>query len=122
MNMADRRTAGARWTVLAALFGGLAFGGHILAPSPGFPQEEEPKSNRMVCGECPEGYATTGVVSDPKTCKEDDSTLVQCVPLGAKLLALCGECPDEYQTIGKSFLPSRCGTKDNGLMSQCQLK
>ena len=83
-------------------------------------EEDEPKSNRMVCGECPEGYATTGTTSAPSICKEDDHILVQCVPLGSKLLSVCGECPDGYSRVGSSNVPSRCGTEDGGLMSQCQ--
>ena len=85
-------------------------------------EEDGPKTNRMVCGECAEGYATTGMTSAPAVCKEGDPTLVQCVPLGSRLLAVCGECPDGYSTIGSSLVPSRCGSKDSGLMSQCQLE
>lgn len=85
------------------------------------PTEEEPKSNRMVCGSCPDGYATTGVSSAPSICKDGDPTLVQCVPLGGRLLAVCGHCPEGYSTVGTSMVPSRCGSDDNGLMSQCQL-
>ena len=34
----------------------------------------EPKSTRMTCGSCPEGYAMTGVTSDAKICKDGDPT------------------------------------------------
>ncbi len=83
--------------------------------------EDETPSNRMVCGSCPEGYAKTGITTAPEICKEGDPTLVQCVPVGSRLLAVCGSCPDGYSTVGTSMVPSRCGSEDNGLMSQCQL-
>ena len=82
--------------------------------------DDETPSNRMVCGSCPEGYAKTGVTTAPEICKEGDPTLVQCVPVGSRLLAVCGSCPDGYSTIGTSMVPSRCGSEDSGLMSQCQ--
>lgn len=82
---------------------------------------DETPSNRLVCGECPEGYAKTGVTTAPEICKEGDPTLVQCVPLGGRLLAVCGSCPEAYSTVGTSMVPSRCGSEDNGLMSQCQI-
>lgn len=84
--------------------------------------ENETPSNRMVCESCPEGYAKTGVTTAPDVCKEGDPTLVQCVPLGSRLLAVCGSCPDGYSTVGTSMVPSRCGSEDSGLMSQCQLE
>lgn len=99
-------------TVLAATF-----------PFHGIAQEAaEPKSIRMTCGTCPEGYATTGVTQSPEICKDDDPTLVQCVPLGANMLGVCGSCPDGYAEIGSSSLPARCGSKDGGRLTQCQLK
>ena len=82
----------------------------------------EPKSNRMTCGTCPDGYATTGVTQSPEICKDGDPTLVQCVPLGANMLSVCGSCPDGYAAIGGSSVPARCGNKDGGRLSQCQLR
>jgi hypothetical protein len=82
----------------------------------------EPKSNRMTCGTCPEGYATTGVTQSPEICKEGDPTLVQCVPLGANMLGVCGSCPEGYAEIGSSSVPARCGSNDGGRLTQCQLK
>ncbi|MBA2252326.1 MAG: hypothetical protein H0W13_06420, partial [Nitrospirales bacterium] len=55
-------------------------------------ESSEPKSTRMTCGSCPEGYATTGVTTDAKICKDGDPTVVQCVPLGANILSVCGSC------------------------------
>lgn len=82
----------------------------------------EPRSTRMTCGACPEGYATTGVTQSPEVCKDGDPTLVQCVPLGANLLPVCGSCPEGYNEIGSSSLPARCGSKDGGRLTQCQLR
>ena len=82
----------------------------------------EPKSIRMTCGTCPDGYATTGVTQAPEVCKDGDPTLVQCVPLGVNMLPVCGSCPDDYAEIGSSSVPSRCGSKDGGRLTQCQLK
>ena len=82
----------------------------------------EPKSIRMTCGTCPEGYAMTGVTQSSQICKEGDPTLVQCVPLGANMLAVCGACPEGYAEIGSSSVPARCGSQDGGRMSQCQLR
>jgi hypothetical protein len=81
----------------------------------------EPKSTRMACGTCPSGYAVTGVTTEPSICKDQDSMLVQCVPLGANLLSVCGVCPEGYTQIGSSSVPARCGNTDGGHMSQCQL-
>ncbi|HKN87874.1 MAG TPA: hypothetical protein VJV04_13515 [Nitrospiraceae bacterium] len=81
----------------------------------------EPKSTRMTCGACPDGYATTGVTTDPKICKDGDPTVVQCVPLGANILSVCGSCPDGYRQVGSSSSPARCGNTDGGRMAQCQL-
>ena len=61
-------------------------------------------------------------VNAPEVCKDGDPTLVQCVPLGASMLAVCGPCPDSYTEIGRSNVPARCGGKDSGLLSQCQLQ
>ena len=82
--------------------------------------ENEPKSIRKMCGSCPDGYATTAVTGAPELCKEGDPTLVQCVPLGANMLAVCGECPDGYREIGRSNVVARCGQRDGGLLVQCQ--
>jgi hypothetical protein len=83
---------------------------------------QEQKSIRMTCGTCPDGYATTGVTQSPEVCKDDDPTLVQCVPLGANMLGVCGSCPDGYAEIGSSSVPARCGSKDGGRLTQCQLR
>ncbi|OQW33086.1 MAG: hypothetical protein A4E19_07005 [Nitrospira sp. SG-bin1] len=83
---------------------------------------QDQKSIRMTCGSCPDGYATTGVTQSPEICKEGDPTLVQCVPLGANMLAVCGPCPDGYAEIGSSSVPARCGSQDGGRLSQCQLR
>ena len=85
-------------------------------------ETSEPKSIRMTCGACPDGYATTGVTQSPEICKDGDPTLVQCVPLGANMLGLCGSCPDDYVEVGSSSVPARCGSKDGGRLTQCQLK
>ena len=82
----------------------------------------EPKSIRMTCGTCPEGYATPGVTQSLEICKDGDPTLVQCVPLGANMLGVCGSCPDGYAEIGRSSVPARCGNIDGGRLTQCQLK
>ena len=80
-------------------------------------ESSEPKSTRMTCGSCPEGYATTGVTTDEKICKDGDPTVVQCVPLGANILSVCGSCPDGYRQVGSSSSPARCGTTDGGRMT-----
>ena len=85
-------------------------------------EPSEPKSIRKTCGTCPEGYATTGVTESKEICKDGDPTLVQCVPLGANLLAVCGSCPEGYREIGNSNVPARCGSKDGGRLTQCQLE
>lgn len=82
----------------------------------------EPKSIRKVCGQCPEGYATTNVTESKEICKDGDPTLVQCVPVGENLLSVCGSCPGGYREIGNSSVPSRCGNKDGGRVTQCQLE
>ncbi|MBA5871156.1 MAG: hypothetical protein GDA68_14325 [Nitrospira sp. CR2.1] len=82
--------------------------------------QDEVKSIRKTCGACPEGYATTGRTTAPDVCKDGDPVLVQCVPLGATMLAVCGPCPDGYSEVGRSNVPSRCGSIDGGLVSQCQ--
>jgi hypothetical protein len=85
-------------------------------------ESSEPKSIRKTCGKCPEGYATTGVTESKEICKDGDPTLVQCVPLGANLLAVCGSCPERYREVGSSSVPARCGNQDGGRLSQCQLE
>ncbi|WHZ27026.1 MAG: hypothetical protein OJF51_001822 [Nitrospira sp.] len=95
----------------------------VMFPSWSIAQEAtEPKSIRMTCGMCPDGYATTGVTQSSEICKDGDSTLVQCVPLGANMLGVCGSCPDGYAEIGSSSVPARCGSKDGGRLTQCQLR
>ncbi len=95
----------------------------VTFPSGSMAQETtESKSIRMTCGTCPDGYATTGITQSPDTCKDGDPVLVQCVPLGANMLAVCGFCPDGYAEIGSSLLPARCGNKDGGRLTQCQLR
>jgi hypothetical protein len=97
-----------------------------IVPSYGLAEEQASaspkKSIRKMCGTCPEGYATTGVTDAPEVCKEGDPTLVQCVPLGANMLAVCGACPEGYAEIGGSSVPARCGNKDGGRLTQCQLR
>jgi hypothetical protein len=85
-------------------------------------ESSEPKSIRKMCGKCPEGYVTTGVTESKEICKEGDPTLVQCVPLGANLLAVCGSCPEGYREMGNSNVPARCGSQDGGRLAQCQLE
>lgn len=93
----------------------------ITAPDMSLADEaSQPKSIRMTCGKCPDGYATTGVTQSPEICKDEDPTLVQCVPLGANMLAVCGSCPEGYAEIGSSSVPARCGSNDGGRLSQCQ--
>ena len=82
--------------------------------------ENQPRSVRKMCGSCPDGYATTAVTSAPELCKDGEPTLVQCVPLGANMLAVCGECPDGYREVGRSNVVARCGQRDGGLLAQCQ--
>lgn len=85
-------------------------------------ESSEPKSIRKTCGQCPDGYATTGVTESKEICKDGDPTLVQCAPLGANLLSVCGSCPEGYREIGNSNVPARCGNKDGGRLTQCQLE
>lgn len=85
-------------------------------------ESNEPKSIRKTCGQCPDGYATTGVTESKEICKDGDPTLVQCVPLGANLLSVCGSCPEGYREMGNSNVPARCGNKDGGRLTQCQLE
>jgi hypothetical protein len=112
-----QRIARIRWSVgLMALL--LAVGAIPVQAE----ESNEPKSIRKTCGQCPDGYATTGVTESKEICKDGDPTLVQCVPLGANLLSVCGSCPDGYREMGNSNVPSRCGSKDGGLLTQCQLE
>jgi hypothetical protein len=107
--------------VLALFAGAVVTAG--LFSSPGAAEEtSEHKSIRMTCGTCPDGYATTGVTQSAEICKEGDPTLVQCVPLGANMLAVCGSCPEGYAEIGGSSVPARCGSRDGGRLTQCQLR
>jgi hypothetical protein len=114
MGMSIRARAGVQCCLAVGFFVGLPFAG--------WAQEAgEQKSIRMTCGTCPDGYATTGITQAPSVCKDGDPTLVQCVPLGANMLAVCGSCPDGYSEIGSSSVPSRCGSKEGGRLTQCQL-
>ena len=109
--------------VRAQLFIGLAVLVLGIGAAPAQAEEpNEPKSIRKTCGQCAEGYATTGVTESKEICKDGDPTLVQCVPLGANLLAVCGSCPEGYREMGSSNVPSRCGNKDGGRLTQCQLE
>jgi hypothetical protein len=94
-------------------------------PSLGLAQEDapaKPKTPRMTCGKCEEGYVTTGRTTDAKICPDDDHTLVECVPPGIRgQMSVCGSCPESYLEIGRSQLPALCGSVDGGLRTQCQL-
>ncbi len=82
----------------------------------------QPKTPRMTCGKCEEGYATTGRTTDANICKEDDHVLVSCLPTGSQAqMAVCGSCPDGYTEMGHSLVPALCGSVDGGLRTQCQL-
>jgi hypothetical protein len=97
----------------------------VFGAFPSFGTAEEasaPKSIRMTCGTCPDGYATTGITQSAEICKDGDPTLVQCVPFGANMLPVCGSCPEGYAEIGSSSVPARCGSKDGGRLTQCQLR
>lgn len=107
------------------LMGSLAIGMILVVMSPQASIAEDasaPKSIRMTCGKCPEGYAMTGVTQSPEVCKDGDPTLVQCVPLGANMLGVCGSCPEGYAEVGASSVPARCGSGDGGRLAQCQLQ
>ncbi|OYT21360.1 MAG: hypothetical protein CCU26_01630 [Nitrospira sp. UW-LDO-01] len=94
-----------------------------LSPTVSLAEESsEPKSIRMTCGKCPDGYATTGVTASQEICKDHDGVLVQCVPLGTNMLGVCGVCPEGYAEIGSSSVPARCGNSDGGRLTQCQLR
>jgi hypothetical protein len=95
----------------------------VVGAMPVLAQESgEPKSIRKTCGQCPDGYATTDVTESKEICTDGDPTLVQCVPLGANLLAVCGSCPEGYREVGSSSVPGRCGSKDGGRLTQCQME
>jgi hypothetical protein len=85
-------------------------------------ESSEPRSIRKTCGQCPDGYATTGVTESSEICKDGNPILVQCVPLGANMLSVCGSCPEGYREIGNSSVPARCGNNDGGRATQCQLE
>jgi hypothetical protein len=110
------RQPGMRWLFLATAIICMSLTVSGMAGEP----DSEPKSIRKMCGTCPDGYAMTAITSAPELCKEGDPTLVQCVPLGANLLAVCGQCPDGYREIGRSNVVTRCGGRDGGLLTQCQ--
>jgi hypothetical protein len=90
----------------------------LLSPVTALAQAKGP---HMTCGSCPEGFAKTGVTTDPAICKDGDPTVVQCVPLGSPMLSVCGSCPEGYQEVGSSNVPDRCGDQEGGRMTQCQL-
>ncbi|MEK7294344.1 MAG: hypothetical protein AAB049_05135 [Nitrospirota bacterium] len=94
-------------------------------PSLGLAQENapaKPKTPRMTCGKCEEGYVTTGRTTDANICKEDDHALVSCLPVGSQAqMPVCGSCPEGYLEMGRSLVPALCGNEDNGLRTQCQL-
>jgi hypothetical protein len=103
----------------------VVIGATVVATAPEVSLADEapqPKSIRMTCGKCPDGYATTGVTQSSEICKAEDPTLVECVPLGVNMLAVCGSCPEGYSEIGSSSVPARCGSNDDGRLSQCQLR
>lgn len=106
-----------RWVLAGMVAAWLATppGAPLAADAPSYPP------NMMTCGVCPDGYAKTGTTTDPRICKEGDPTLVECVRVGANILAVCGVCPEGYLQIGSSSVPARCGAGDGGRMSQCQL-
>jgi hypothetical protein len=108
------------WTIAISLIPTLLLGPSSVLVAADEPAE--PKSIRKTCGKCPSGYALTGVTTAAEICKEGDPTLVQCVPLGANILAVCGSCPEGYVEVGNSMVPARCGSADGGRMSQCQLQ
>jgi len=95
-----------------------------LTAAPGPAQEgagEKPKTPRMTCGKCEEGYVTTGRTTDANICKEDDHALVSCLPAGSQAqMAVCGSCPESYNEMGRSQVPALCGSVDGGLRTQCQ--
>jgi len=81
----------------------------------------QPKTPRMTCGQCEEGYVTTGRTTDAHTCKEDDHVLVSCLPAGSQAqMQVCGSCPEGYNEMGRSMVPALCGGVDGGLRTQCQ--
>lgn len=112
------------WSILRG-FIGLVLVSLLFLPSPGWPQEDasdKPKTPRMTCGKCEEGYVTTGRTTDAKICPDaEDHALVECVPPGRGQMSVCGSCPQGYNEIGRSQLPSLCGSVDGGLRTQCQL-
>jgi len=115
-----------RRPLLGLAFLGLFAAGLFLIPSVSLSEpnssQTEPKTPRMTCGKCPEGYATTGRTADEKICKEEDHALVECQPTGSRAqMPVCGSCPEGYVEIGRSLLPALCGSVDGGLRTQCQL-
>ncbi|HSA62604.1 MAG TPA: hypothetical protein VLE03_10225 [Nitrospiraceae bacterium] len=110
------------WRLVSVFCAGAALAFGTFPPLGAAEEAAEPKSSRMTCGTCPDGYATTGVTQSAEICKDGDPTLVQCVPLGANMLPVCGSCPEGYAEIGSSSVPARCGSKDGGRLTQCQLR
>jgi hypothetical protein len=97
----------------------------LTLPVPAWAQggaDEKPRTSRMTCGKCEEGYVTTGRTTDANTCKEGDHMLVSCLPAGSQAqMSVCGSCPEGYLEMGRSNVPSLCGSEDGGLRAQCQL-
>lgn len=110
---------------LICIVGIVALASLPLLPSPGLAQEDapaKPKTPRMTCGKCAEGYVTTGRTTDAKICPDDDHALVSCAPAGSQAqMPVCGSCPEGYVEMGRSLVPSLCGNADGGLRTQCQL-
>ncbi len=124
MNISNR-TAQSIVHGLIPIVGIVTLGSLLFLPSPGLAQEDapaKPKTPRMTCGKCDEGYVTTGRTTDANICKEDDHTLVSCTPAGSQAqMQVCGSCPEGYLEMGRSLVPSLCGNEDGGLRTQCQL-
>lgn len=83
--------------------------------------DDKPKTPRMTCAKCEEGYVTTGRTTDAKICPDGDHVLVECTPPGRGQMSVCGSCPQGYNEVGRSQMPSLCGGEDGGLRTQCQL-
>jgi hypothetical protein len=110
---------------ISRIIGGATLVSLLLSPPLGLSQEsepEKPKTPRMTCGKCAEGYVTTGRTTDAKICPDDDHALVECKPIGSQnQMPVCGSCPQGYTEVGRSLLPALCGNEDGGLRTQCQL-
>ena len=94
-----------------------------------------PRTPRLTCGKCPEGYVKTAVAAaesgtapgadfnSTEMCKgQEGSTLVECKPIGMQnQMPVCGLCPEGYREVGRTLLPALCGNEDGGLRTQCQV-